>query len=266
MARDFNAEGIQTPNGSKWYGTSFHSILKHRAYIGEVEYMGEVYPGEHDPIIDRETFDAAQDRLRDRKLNDERYLHFSQKSSFLTGLCYCEHCKARKTIITDPQSRKFVTCRDKKKKQCPDERIPLEIAEDRVLEEIKKLRLDPEYLRANRKNSPNTATKEKIRILEERIADNDKKMKRLTDLYLVDGIDLNMIREKVDQITRENESSRERIQRLKKLLKEERPDEEIVDLAAEIEDTDEETVKIIVGALIERITFSGGTMVIQWRF
>jgi site-specific DNA recombinase len=40
-------------------------FLSNRFYIGEVVYRGETHPGEHQPIIDRPTFDAVQAKLAD---------------------------------------------------------------------------------------------------------------------------------------------------------------------------------------------------------
>lgn len=270
VARDLNAENIPTPSGYEWRGGNLGHLLQHRAYIGEVEYRGEVYPGEHEAIIDRETFNAAQDRLEDRRLNDELYHRFSSRSSILTGLCWCTHCRAKKEILSgrkaDGTRTRFIGCREKKKKNCPDERIPLEMVEEYVLTEIKKLRLDPECLKDSRKKSEAKPVKDQIRIYEERIAENEKKVKRLTDLYVVEGIDLATLKERVEQCTAENESNRERIQRLRRSLKEEIPDEKILDLVDLLDDSDEETVKAAVKALIKRIDFSGNTITINWTF
>lgn len=269
IARDLTAEGIPTPSGYEWRGGNLGHLLQHRAYIGEVEYRGEVYPGEHEAIIDHETFDAAQDRLEDRRLNDELYHRFSSRSSILTGLCWCTHCQAKKEILTGKKAdgtTRFIGCRGKKKKQCPDERIPLEIVEERVLTEIKKLRLDPECLKSSRKKSENTAVNDQIRICEERIAENEKKIKRLTDLYIVEGIDLNTIKDRVEQCTLENETNRERIQRLRRSAKEDVSDEWILSLVDLIDTADEEIKKAAVKALIKRIDFSRNTIVIQWTF
>ena len=35
-------------------------FLKNRCYVGEILHQGQIYPGEHQPIIDRATFDAVQ--------------------------------------------------------------------------------------------------------------------------------------------------------------------------------------------------------------
>ena len=37
-----------------------HNALKDRAYIGEILHKGEWYPGKHEPLIDRATWDRVQ--------------------------------------------------------------------------------------------------------------------------------------------------------------------------------------------------------------
>jgi hypothetical protein len=37
-----------------------HNVLKDRAYIGEILHKGEWYPGKHEPLIDRATWDRVQ--------------------------------------------------------------------------------------------------------------------------------------------------------------------------------------------------------------
>lgn len=38
-------------------------LLKNRVYVGEVDYRGITYPGDHQPILDRELFEAVQAQL-----------------------------------------------------------------------------------------------------------------------------------------------------------------------------------------------------------
>jgi site-specific DNA recombinase len=38
-------------------------MLKNRVYVGEVDYRGKIYPGDHQPILDREVFEAVQAKL-----------------------------------------------------------------------------------------------------------------------------------------------------------------------------------------------------------
>jgi DNA invertase Pin-like site-specific DNA recombinase len=40
--------------------SSVHAILKDRSYVGEVRFRGEWYPGKHEPLVDRMTWDRVQ--------------------------------------------------------------------------------------------------------------------------------------------------------------------------------------------------------------
>jgi site-specific DNA recombinase len=62
------------------------NLLKNRFYIGEVVYRGEVHPGEQQPIVDKELFEAVQAKLKDRAV--ARKLMRSRSPSFLSGLLY----------------------------------------------------------------------------------------------------------------------------------------------------------------------------------
>ena len=61
-------------------------ILKNRFYVGDVVYRGEVYQGQHEPILDRALFDAVQAKLRDRAVI--RKLSRSRSPSLLAGLLF----------------------------------------------------------------------------------------------------------------------------------------------------------------------------------
>jgi site-specific DNA recombinase len=58
-------------------------LLKNRIYIGEVVYRGEVHRGEHEPILDRDVFEAAQVKLAAGTV--ERRLRLKASPAVLTG-------------------------------------------------------------------------------------------------------------------------------------------------------------------------------------
>jgi site-specific DNA recombinase len=53
----------RTQGGGPYSVGALAHFLKNRFYIGEVVYRGEVNVGEHEPIVDRSTFDAVQAKL-----------------------------------------------------------------------------------------------------------------------------------------------------------------------------------------------------------
>jgi site-specific DNA recombinase len=72
--------GIPFGRGSLFY------LLRNRFYIGEVKYKGEILPGEQPAIMERQLFDAVQQKLTDQWSHRN---HAKTKSDhLLTGLLY----------------------------------------------------------------------------------------------------------------------------------------------------------------------------------
>jgi site-specific DNA recombinase len=66
-----------------------YQLLSNRTYVGEVVHKGIGYPGRHDAILDRETFDAVQAQLNDHAASRRSTIN-SKAPSLLTGLAYDE--------------------------------------------------------------------------------------------------------------------------------------------------------------------------------
>jgi site-specific DNA recombinase len=72
--------GILFGRGSLFY------LLRNRFYVGEVKYKGEILPGEQPAIMERQLFDAVQQKLTDQWSHRN---HAKSKSDhLLTGLLY----------------------------------------------------------------------------------------------------------------------------------------------------------------------------------
>ncbi|MFC4293547.1 recombinase family protein [Novosphingobium tardum] len=56
----------QLKGGVPFNRGALHHLLSNRTYVGEVVHRGKIYPGEHEAIVDRELFDAAQAKLAAR--------------------------------------------------------------------------------------------------------------------------------------------------------------------------------------------------------
>jgi site-specific DNA recombinase len=65
LAREVGKRGIRTPRGNRIDKKYIYRMLNNRAYIGEAVHKGESYPGEHDAIIDRETWDRVHAILQE---------------------------------------------------------------------------------------------------------------------------------------------------------------------------------------------------------
>jgi site-specific DNA recombinase len=61
-------------------------LLKNRTYVGETGHDGRWYPGEHDQIIERDTFERVQQLLKSNK--HDRTVRRQSSGALLTGLLF----------------------------------------------------------------------------------------------------------------------------------------------------------------------------------
>jgi site-specific DNA recombinase len=74
LKQDLGKQGIRSKqriygNGSRAGGQPFsrgalYALLSNPLYIGEIAHKGARYPGQHEAILDRQTWDSVQDQLR----------------------------------------------------------------------------------------------------------------------------------------------------------------------------------------------------------
>ncbi|RNI19118.1 recombinase family protein [Paracoccus pantotrophus] len=65
LAREVGMRGLRTPRGNRIDKKYLYRMLSNRAYLGEAVHKGDSYPGEHDAIIDRETWDKVHAILQE---------------------------------------------------------------------------------------------------------------------------------------------------------------------------------------------------------
>ena len=64
-------------------------LLAHRAYVGVVEWDGVEYEGQHEPLVERDTFEKVQELLATRAMRGtrERRHHHYPKGGLVCGVC-----------------------------------------------------------------------------------------------------------------------------------------------------------------------------------
>lgn len=73
------------PDQPRFTRSKLHTILRDRAYIGEVFHQDQWYPGSHEPLIDRTTWDRTQ-ALSNAKV------YSSTEMTYAGELITCGHC------------------------------------------------------------------------------------------------------------------------------------------------------------------------------
>lgn len=81
----FNDGILYLPAKPKFPTSTLHWILTNRAYIGENEHQGQWYPGKHEPLVDRGTWDRVQVLLGG-------HVYLSHEMTYAGELIECGHC------------------------------------------------------------------------------------------------------------------------------------------------------------------------------
>jgi site-specific DNA recombinase len=86
LAKQLFNEGIYfLPTHPKFHTSTLHYILTNRAYIGEIRYRGQWYPGSHEPLVDRTTWERVQVLLGGR-------IYHAHQTTYGHRLIRCGHC------------------------------------------------------------------------------------------------------------------------------------------------------------------------------
>ena len=161
LIRELNARGHRTKSWTTQAGTfregrpfdkgTLYEILRNRTYIGEAVHKGQSYPGEHEPIVDRATWDRVHEVLASnarRRANEAR----ARTPAPLRGLMRCTHCSSAMTPThTRRRGRlyRYYVCLGASRRghdTCPVRSIAAAEVEGMVLGQIRRLLASPELI------------------------------------------------------------------------------------------------------------------------
>jgi site-specific DNA recombinase len=81
----------RTRGGDRFNKTTLYNLLTNVAYTGQVGFEGKVLPGEHDRIIDDETFNRVQEQLKRNGPRGGRSVR-NKHGGLLKGIVLCGSC------------------------------------------------------------------------------------------------------------------------------------------------------------------------------
>lgn len=263
------------------------TILKNKLYIGKIKYKGKEYDGVHEPIIDDETFNRVQARYKEISSKwSEHYRSPYHGKYLLSGLLFCGNCGARYFVATSHRKDKryaYYKCysRDgnstmKKMDGCKNPNYKVEVLDQAVLDEIKKLKLDPDYIdriiAAERSEDP--GENNDLLILKNKLTEIENKINKLMDLYTLGTIPFSDIGDRIKPLYEEKDQLETEIQEYQVQTK--TPDvlsksdtKDILNRYADQIDTADLSVKReLVQALIRKIEIGSerNTIKIYWKF
>ena len=148
LVEKLSEEGRQfRPSTPKFPRSSVHNILKDRAYIGELEYRGQWYPGKHKPLVDRATWDRVQGLLGG-------HIYQSHELTYAGQRLVCGHCGhpitgeiKTKSTKAGPRQYIYYRCVYYTKGDHPRVRVPEAELDRQVLAIFDKMRIEDEAVR-----------------------------------------------------------------------------------------------------------------------
>jgi site-specific DNA recombinase len=122
--------------------SSVHKILRNRLYMGEFEWNGKLYQGNHQPLVSRDLWERVQDMMDGRNASKHRRV----KHNFaFSGLIACGHCGC--SIVGEIKKQKYIYyhCTGYKGK-CDEPYVREEVLEEKFGALLGRLVFDDEVL------------------------------------------------------------------------------------------------------------------------
>ena len=132
---------------------TMHGILTNAIYTGMVDHKGSLYPGEHERIIDQNTWDRVHENLR-RNNGDNGASLKNKFGALLRGLLFCVPCGTPMmhtyTMRKSKRYRYYVCYNAQQQgwKNCETKSVPAQAIESAVLDSIRRLGTDPKLAEA----------------------------------------------------------------------------------------------------------------------
>ncbi|HFU4214537.1 TPA: recombinase family protein [Streptococcus suis] len=264
-----------------WTYRTIRQTLDNPIHAGFISFKGEIYPGNHEPIISKELYDNVQLELDIRQKqayeqnNNPRPF---QAKYMLSGRIRCGYCGAPLTIqiskLKDGSRRYRYTCKHRNKaktgptiyndgKKCESASYFLKDLEAHTLDQIAKLQLNPklvEEMREDKNEVDHTEDHQK------RIAQLGKKLEKLSNLYMTDMLTIEEVQEKSKPIKKEIKSLEEKLHDAKSSIKENKAVKWINETHVNIKKEPYDKQKEIVNTLVDKVSVTAEQIQISWNF
>ncbi len=216
LLEQLRREGITYTDANPQFSRSkVHTMLTSRAYIGEVQYQQRWYPGAHEPLVDRATFQRVQ-----ALLGGQTYR--SHEMTYAGELITCGHCDhpitgERKTKQTKSGPRDYVyyRCTHYSRKGHPRVRVNEAKLDEQVMALFDRIRIQDDDVRGWFLRVLQARTREGQQESEQHVAELNRQhtslrnqQDRLLNLRLLDEIDADTFASKSTEL-------RDRIEDLK---------------------------------------------------
>jgi site-specific DNA recombinase len=135
--------------GQRMAKATLHGILTNAIYTGMVDHKGTLYPGQHDRIIDQDTWDRVHETLRGNR-GDHGASVKNKFGALLRGLLFCMPCgtpMVHSYTMRKSKRYRYYVCYNAQQqgwKNCETKSVTAQAIEAAVLESIRRIGQDPE--------------------------------------------------------------------------------------------------------------------------
>lgn len=200
IARELNAMGVRTHRGNQFENRTVEYIIRNPVYIGKLrwnpsgrtrrDFSNEniiVADAEHEPLIEQELWDAAQQRLNEVKLQwGYKARPTSDLKHWLSGLIRCSSCGAT-LIFSHPH---YYKCNNYARGRCKSsQHIKADLLAEALIERLREDAASLQPLACNVTYSANSGGADITR-METALRELEKKKARLQEAYLSGVIEL----------------------------------------------------------------------------
>ena len=267
-----------TQRGNPFTPCNIRYILTNKVYCGQIRFRNQFLPGNHEPIIDEQTIDAATRIIDANRQRRAEYGYTTSKTNttYLGGLLICGVCggKYGKRLVGSGQNRHATyVCYSRHKKvrsmvkdpACMNKIYRCDDLDDLIFNEIRKLAFDPSYIHTVARSDE----KEKIRVIDAEIKNVDKQISRFMDLYGFGRFTAEQLDAKLvpleDKRNRLKDELRA-IQEDKTRISESEAITAINSFSDILDNGDFNEIRSVIETLIEYIVIDGDDITIHWRF
>jgi len=173
--KGFETKKFVTRSGKVLGGKRFkiayiQHIIKNVLYIGKVKYMGQIYPGLHEPIIEEDIFEKAQEILVHNRVKRQRRKN-NKNLGLLSHLLRCKACNSpmfHTYSVKGDYNYRYYVCLDAQKggyRRCPTRAVNAQAIEEAVINILRKIY--EEGKAQEERTKPIGETKKEIKDLQE---------------------------------------------------------------------------------------------------
>lgn len=183
-------------------------LLRNVVYIGSIKHKDNIFKGNHEAIIDVDTFNKVQVLLNKKSINRRN------ETFLLSGLLFCSNCGARMRGHATGKKNKYYyyVCYSKGKFQtnmikdisCKFKNINKDKLEDMVIDKIKGFKFNQSEF--ERLYNDTNVTVDNSSTIKNKIIDLDKQINKLMDLYQDNKIPTEIISERIERLYNEKKS------------------------------------------------------------